>query len=89
MTAVQVDAGPPRPLPEVCAAACQAPCLYCSRMPGHPCAVSTVTGAPGYHVARFARAMRAGLISGRELVNTLAVPKRFSGATLIYEDGWS
>jgi hypothetical protein len=33
--------------------------------------------------------MRSGLISGRELVNTLAFPKRFSSATLIYEDGWS
>lgn len=89
MTAVQVDAGPPRPLAEVCAAARRAPCRQCNRLPGAPCAASTVTGAPGYHVARFARAMRQGLISGPELVAALAIPRRFSNATLIYEDGWS
>lgn len=90
MTAVQVDAGPPRPLAEVCAAvAAIGPCRQCSRWPGHPCAISPVTGAKGYHVARFTRAMRSGLISGRELVAALALPVVFSNETLIYEDGWS
>ena len=73
-----------RPLHEVCEAARRANCGHCWQIPGLPCVTSTRTGRDGYHVARFARAMRRGLISGPELIAALAVARVFTNATVIY-----
>ena len=82
-----MDAGPVRPLAEICQAVRLANCGQCWEVPGVPCTTHPATGAGGFHVARFARAMRRGLISGPELVAALAVPQVFVNATVIYEDG--
>ena len=82
-----VDAGPVRPLAEICEAARLANCGQCWAPPGVPCTTHPVTGADGFHVARFGRAMRRGLISGPEFVAALAVPDAFTNATVIYADG--
>jgi hypothetical protein len=41
--------------------------------------------ARGYHVARFARAMRRGLISGPELITVLQTVGAFTDSTVIYD----
>jgi hypothetical protein len=73
-----------RPLAEILAAACMANCGECWTRPGTPCAQGP-DGAPGYHVARLARAMRRGLISGRELVAVLQALVTFDTATVVYD----
>ncbi len=81
--------GPPaaRPLHEIIADARRANCGQCWQVPGLPCVTHPETGAAGYHVARFGRAMRRGLISGPDLVAALAVPVVFTNSTVIYTDG--
>jgi hypothetical protein len=84
------DFRPPlRPLAEVCEVVQLVHCGNCPTLPGLPCTISTATGRDGYHVARFARALRRGLITGPELVAALAIPDAFTNATVIYEDGAS
>jgi hypothetical protein len=80
----------PRSLHELCEAARQANCGECWTGPGDECVFTTlpeslpvtpdtpVHPAKGYHVARFSRAMRRGLITGPELV---AVPETAHGFT--------
>ena len=54
-----------RSLSEICEDVRQANCGECWQVPGTPCTPG------GDHVARFGRAARRGLISGRELVAVL------------------
>jgi len=63
---------------EISEAARLANCGHCWRMPGEPCTPE------GDHVARYARAMRRGLISGAELIAVLQALGPFTGATLVY-----
>jgi hypothetical protein len=63
---------------ELCEAARLANCGHCWQVPGKPCTPE------GDHVARFARAMRRGLISGPELIAVLQPLNTFTGATLVY-----
>ena len=72
--------GPPaaRPRHEICASARQVNCGECWRVPGEPCTPE------GDHVARYARAMRRGLISGPELIAALQALGPFTAATLVY-----
>jgi len=84
-TAVGLPAA--RSLQEICEAVRRVNCGQCWQVPGLPCVTSPITGRDGYHVARFARAMRRGLISGPDLIAALAVPQAFTNATVIYEDG--
>ena len=81
-----MTAGPPavRPLPEILAAVCRANCGHCWQHPGTPCAQGP-DGADGYHVARLSRAMRRGLITGRELVAVLQALVTFDSATLVFD----
>jgi hypothetical protein len=74
-----------RSLAEICEAVRRANCGQCWRVPGLPCVISPITGRDGYHVARFARAMRRGLISGPELVAALASVPAFTNANVIYD----
>ena len=75
----------PRSLHDVCGDARRANCGQCWQIPGLPCATSTITGRDGYHVARFGRAMRRGLISGDDLMIALRTAGVFTSATLIYD----
>jgi hypothetical protein len=92
-------ASPPaaRSLHETCEAARQANCGECWAVPGDECVFTTVPvsvpvtlGAPvrparGYHVARFGRAARKGLITGPELIAVLETAHGFTTATVIYD----
>jgi hypothetical protein len=69
-----------RSLREICEAARQANCGECWQVPGAPCSQDP----DGDHVARFARAMRRGLISGAELIAVLQPLGTFTGSTLVY-----
>ena len=82
-------ASPPaaRSLHDICEDARRANCGQCWQVPDLPCTTSTTTGRDGYHVARFARAMRRGLISGPELVAVLAALPAFTNGTIVYQDG--
>jgi hypothetical protein len=53
-------------------------CGQCWQVPGEPCTPE------GDHVARFARAMRRGLLSGPELIAVLQPLGTFTTATLVY-----
>ena len=74
-----------RTLHEIIEDAARANCGQCWQIPGLPCVTSPITGRDGYHVARFGRAMRRGLISGPDLIAVLAVPDAFTSATVIYD----
>jgi hypothetical protein len=92
-------ASPPatRWLHEVCEATRQANCGECWALPGDECVFTTVPasvpatpGTPvrparGYHVARFGRAMRRGLISGPDLIAVLETLDAFTSATVVYD----
>jgi hypothetical protein len=82
MAKTTTAARPPaaRSLTEVCEAARMANCGQCWQVPGVPCSQDP----EGDHVARFARAMRRGLISGPELIAVLQPFGTFTGATLVY-----
>jgi hypothetical protein len=73
-----------RSLHEICEAAGLANCGECWQAPGTPCAHSE-TGAEGYHVARFGRAQRRGLISGPDLIAVLSKLVVFTSATVVYD----
>ena len=84
---VNLTARPPaRTLPEICEAVRLANCGHCWAVPGEPCVIGP-DGACGFHVARFGRAFRRGLISGANLVAVLAVPDAFTNATVICTGG--
>ena len=40
----------------------------------------------GYHVARFGRAMRRGLISGPDLIAVLETLDAFTSGTVVYDE---
>lgn len=54
-------------------------CGHCWARPGTPC----VSGPDGYHLARFARAYRRGLLTGPEFTGLIADGDVFTGATVI------
>ena len=86
-----------RSLHEICESAREANCGHCWAFPGDECVFTTVPvslpvtkGTPvqparGYHVARFARAMRRGLISGPELIAVLQVLDAFTQGTVVFD----
>lgn len=73
-----------RSLHEILEAASMARCGQCWKEPGVPCACSPV-GDEGFHVARLGRAMRRGLISGREFVAVLQALVTFDNATVVFD----
>ena len=61
-------------------------CGHCWARPHQPC-VAGRHGAEGYHLARFARAARRGLLSGADMDLVLAAADSvFTGATVVYDD---
>jgi hypothetical protein len=85
-----------RPLHEICEDARRANCGECWAPPGDECVFTTIPvsvpvtpGTPvrpvrGYHVARFGRAMRRGLITGPDLMAVLDTAGAFTTSTVIY-----
>jgi hypothetical protein len=72
-----------RSLIDVCADARMVSCGHCDQRPGLPCVFQT--GTAGYHLARFARAFRRGLLSNDELAAVLYAEPIFTNGTVIYE----
>lgn len=85
-------------LHEVCEAARLVNCGQCWALPGDECVYTSIPvsvpvtpGTPvkqarGYHVARFGRAMRRGLISGADLIAVLRELDAFTNNTLVYDE---
>lgn len=82
MTAV--TAAEPLDLRRICKATSTVACPLCHRPPGVACTIRRLRR--GWHVARFGRAMRAGAITGPELIAVLWTVGVFTPATLV-EDG--
>ena len=86
-----------RQLREICEAALAVNCGHCWALPGDECVFTTVpvsvpvtSGTPlqrarGYHVARFSRAFRRGLVTGPELISVLQALPSFTDGTVIYD----
>ena len=70
-----------------CELARLANCGYCWARPQHPCAARR-DGTEGYHLARFARAARRGLISAADFDAVLAAAgdRMFNGAAIVFDD---
>jgi hypothetical protein len=95
MTAAAVPQA--RSLHEICEAARRVNCGECWAIPGDECSYTSIPvsvpvtpGTPvqparGYHVARFGRALRRGLISGPDLIATLQGRDAFTAATVVYD----
>ena len=83
-TAAAPPAGP-RTLHPICELTRLAACGYCPAAGlDWPC-TSSETGPEGYHVARFAAAMRRGLITGADFAVVLETAGVFTNATLVYD----
>jgi hypothetical protein len=92
-----------RALHEICADTRRVNCGECWALQGDECVFTAVPvsvpvtrgtamrPARGYHVARFGRAMRRGLISGPDLISVLQIAVVFTSVTVIFdsEDGAS
>ena len=66
----------------VCELACLVNCGECWSIPHVPCMPGRT---PGFHVARFARARRRGLLSAADLTAVLEDIEVFSNSTVIYD----
>jgi hypothetical protein len=72
----------PRALHRLCTAARSVGCGHCAAPPGQPCVSSG--GRQGYHLARFARATKNGLITAEGMAAALmAAGPVFTPASLI------
>src|SRR5690348_9646930 len=76
----RVGTQPPRTLHAICEhAACLVNCGQCWARPGTPC-----DGDDGYHVARFTRASRKGLLTAQDMATVLeAAGDVFTNATIV------
>lgn len=98
-TNITTTARPPaaRSLHEICESAREVNCGHCWALPGDECvftrspvAVPVTRDTPmqpvrGYHVARFSRAFRRGLITGPELIAVLQTVGAFTDSTVIWD----
>jgi len=90
-------AGTAPTLHEICERARMATCGYCWAEPGEECAYTTVPvsvpvvpGAPlrpvrGYHVARFGRAFRRGLVTAAEFLAVTDAAGVFTADAIIWD----
>ena len=72
-----------RPLAVICADARRAGCDQCRAPAGIPCVLGSL-GTTGYHVARFAAAYKAGLISGTDFTAVTDAATVFTGSTIVF-----
>lgn len=78
--------GEPLDLHRICERARRVDCSVCNALAGDEC-VFVAFAETGWHVGRFARAMRAGYITGPELVAVLYTVGVFTPATLVWDTG--
>jgi hypothetical protein len=76
----------PRTLHGICELARLAACPLCHAIGLEWACVGPGTGPDGFHVARFAAAMRRGLITGADLMIVLETAGAFSNATVIFDE---
>jgi hypothetical protein len=81
MTAVAA----PRSIHSICELARLVNCGECWCPPEVPCLRGS-KGTRGYHVARFARARRRGLISTEDLVAVLDDVEFFANSAVVYDE---
>jgi hypothetical protein len=70
----------PRSLLEICETAKLTSCTSCGSGHGSWC---LVTGPPGIHLARFARARASSLLTAAEFASVIADADVFTGATVV------
>jgi len=78
----------PRSLHDICEAARPVPCGWCWGDRGEHCAFTGTTRRPveGYHLAKFARARRKGLLSETDMAVVLeAAGDVFTPGTVIWD----
>ena len=84
-TATAAPPAGPRTLHPICELTRLATCGYCPAAGlDRPC-TSSETGPEGYHVARFAAAMRRGLITGADFAVVIEAAGVFTNAALVYD----
>ena len=74
-----------RPLPVLVADAARVPCPLC-RARFAPCVTGSL-GTTGCHVARFAAAYRAELITSDEMLRVTRIAQVFTGSTVVFTSG--
>lgn len=83
--AAAIPAAGPRSLHVICELTRLATCGYCrADTPHWPC-VSSDAGADGLHVARFAAALRRGLITEADFAAVIETAGVFTSATIVYD----
>lgn len=80
MTAGQAPAAALRTLADIIEDARVVPCGQCWAQPPGPC---TVAGEPGYHLARFGRARRRGLLTEADMAVVLEAAGVITNATIV------
>ena len=76
----------PRTLHAICELTRLAACGYCwADTPAQPCAFSG-TGPDGLHIARFAAAVRRGLITAADFTAVIETAGVFTSATIVYDE---
>ena len=77
---------PARSVHVICELTRMANCGHCWAAPQQPC-IAGRHGADGYHLARFARAARRGLLSSADMETVLAAAGSvFTAASIVYDD---
>ena len=85
-TAPAGTAARPQTLHTICELTRAAACGHCwADAPGQPCVFSG-TGPDGLHIARFAAAVRRGLITALDFATVIETAGVFTNATIIYDD---
>jgi hypothetical protein len=82
-----------RSLHDICEAARLADCGHCWAVPGEECAFTAspvtpgtpVRPVPGYHVARFGRAYRRGLVSAADFLAVTDAAGVFTADAIVYD----
>ncbi len=79
------QAAAPRTLHAICELTRLAACGVCwADTPGWPCVFSG-TGPDGLHIARFAAALRRGLITDADFTAVIETAGAFTTATIVYD----
>ena len=85
-----IPQSPARSLHDVCESARLVPCGYCWGERSQSCAFTSTRGRPieGWHLERFARARRKGLITAAEMAAVIvtATGDVFTPGTVIWDD---
>lgn len=76
----------PQTLHSICELTRAAACGYCwADTPGQPCVFSG-TGPDGLHIARFAAAVRRGLITAADFTAVIETAGVFTTSTIVYDE---